>query len=289
MIFIAMLMTFAVFFSGCSSEKEEPLDPIIAEACSVLPSILTCDIEMAVNYQYSFHQPSGSSEIDGYTFAQRTFLVDPIRIRSTITENINGQETFLGYYVIEQEDVARCYYLTENNEWYYYDGSPSDLLATATGNMAFVLNRAVHYTQLADEQVDGEDAYHFRAQLSGNNLAAFVRELGLTSSLSQEGWPGLKPESFNIPAAVTAQGDLDIDVWIIKSSNTPIKYTADLTSLAASLLDAALQANPETATLTSRVDNFFINVIYKDINSAANFDLPAEAENAIEMVPEGNR
>ncbi|MCL1790750.1 MAG: hypothetical protein FWG40_05245 [Peptococcaceae bacterium] len=295
-VLTSTLIAIAAFLIGCTSEKEPPTDPIIIDARSALLEIKTCLAQVTVDYQYSFNRQDRGDPasdpgedtvvISENTVAERTFLRNPVRVKSSLISVANDKENITEYYLIEHDNFIR-YYLRENEMWYYYDAplTASELQTDATVNMALVLDGAVDFVLIAEEKLDGEDTYRFRARLADSNLVTFIRELGVTSSLSQEGWPGLTPESFTLKETLLANNSLDLDIWINKATNMPVKYTGDLSPLAGKLLEHALAKTPETAGIPWKVDRFSVSVTYKDINDTPDFLLPAEAETATQVVP----
>lgn len=272
---LGLCAALALTITACSGGKDATA--LVATAGEKLAAATSLNASYHTEMTYTMGEENATS----LNTMDITMLTAPgLRVKSDIAmEMTDVAAQKMTMYLVE-EDGVQMQYLTDGADWFK---APAGENAADRYNVWESMNRylavATDLKAEGDEQVDGKDATKVTGAIAGEELVKVLEDSGVLAaitSMSQDQQTKIKTDLGGIPA-------LTISLWIAKDEGYPVKFEMDLTK---TLVDVQTQISKtlggyqpdESATLTGAV----IRITCASLNSAADFELPAEAADAQE-------
>ena len=267
----------ALSAAACGGTAPEDAQASIQAALEKLNAAESMDASMAMEMDMTAMGQSVESD----TVMDMTCFSNPLKLRADMTMDM-GDLGSLDMEVYAQEtDGEYTVYLSDGASWM---ASAIDLgelgQYDAQQSMNLSLESGADYAYQGAETVNGAAAHKFTGVIRGEALEEVLESSGASSSLTSS-LGGLS--SVDLSQIYGDLGDLPVTVWVDQESGYPVRYYMDMTGPMQALMDNILSAlagslgEEDAAVDLFTVDKVTITMDCSNFNSAADFEIPAEA------------
>ncbi|MDO4668277.1 MAG: LppX_LprAFG lipoprotein [Butyricicoccus pullicaecorum] len=145
--------------------------------------------------------------------------------------------------------------------------------------MDLYLDNASDFKEAGSEQVNGADATKISGVIKGDKLEEVLEESGIMNMVEQFAAAG----ATEAEKMLSNLGDMPMTVWV-SAEGYPIQYEMDMTAMLSGIMDSALKAaGAAEQGVSMQVSKAKIGMTCSNFDSAPDFELPAELENATDM------
>ncbi len=139
------------------------------------------------------------------------------------------------------------------------------------------LSNVDSFKVVGTEEINGKEATKLEGTITGQSLKDFVEKTGAMDNLDMS----------EVPANLFDElEDLNIAIWIDNENKIPVKMTADMAGMMQSIMSNIYESGELESEELSQLGNITISkclleMTYKNVNSATDFEIPQEAKDAI--------
>lgn len=138
------------------------------------------------------------------------------------------------------------------------------------------LSNVDSFKVVGTEEIDGKEVTKLEGTITGQSLKDFIEKTGAMESLDMQ----------EIPANMFDElKDLNVAIWIDNVEKLPVKMSADMSDMMQSIMSNLANSelgSEELAQLGDlTISKCTMEMTYKNINKATDFEIPQEAKDAI--------
>lgn len=185
-----------------------------------------------------------STSIDMTMTGHVNAFTSPMKVHTTMQVETMGEATGMDQYIVEQNGAIDVYTRTQSegydSGWAHATSSPDALLSSydIQASMDIYAQNADSFEFVGDEDVNGRASTKYTGMISGSSLAGVLKgalsDLGLSAGLSGDETMAL------IQSGLDGSGSMPVSVWLDRESNTPRRYTMDMTNVLSAIFDSLL-------------------------------------------------
>lgn len=253
----------------------------VAAAEEKMSALTSLSIDMTQDIGMSFAMADQSQELNMSTKMQMDVIQEPLKAKGTMQidmgEELGGAQD-VGLYIMSEDDAANVY-MQMNGQWVKQSVSEAGLAQfDAAESLELYLDSAADFAEAGTEQIGGADATKFTGVIKGDKLYDVIEESGVLGSLGQTGTDVSEDE---LKAMLSELGDLPMSVWI-NADGYPVQYEMDMSQMIDSILQKALEMEGAADQgMTMTVSKAAMSLTCSNFNAVEDFELPAEAQNAV--------
>lgn len=253
----------------------------VAAAEEKMNALTSLSIDMTQDIGMSFTVADQSQELDMTTKMQMDVIQKPLKAKGTMQidmgEALGGTQD-LELYVLTEDDATDLY-MQMNGQWIKQSVAQADLgQYDVAQSLELYLDSAADFAEAGTEQIGGADATKFTGVIKGDKLYDVIEESGVLSSLGQTGTDVSEDE---LKAMLSELGDLPMSVWI-NADGYPVQYEMDMSQMIDSILQKALEMQGAADQgMTMTVSKAAMSLTCSNFDAVEDFELPAEAQNAV--------
>lgn len=253
----------------------------VAAAEEKMSALTSLSIDMTQDIGMSFTMADQSQELNMSTKMQMDVIQEPLKAKGTMQidmgEELGGAQD-VELYIMSADDTANVY-MQMNGQWVKQSVSEAELAQLdAAESLELYLDSAADFAEVGTEQIGGADATKFTGVIKGDKLYDVIEESGVLSSLGQT---GTDVSEDTIKSMLSELGDLPMSVWI-NADGYPVQYEMDMSQMIDSILQKALEMEGAADQgMTMTVSKAAMSLTCSNFDAVADFDLPAEAQNAV--------
>lgn len=253
----------------------------VAAAEEKMSALTSLSIDMTQDIGLSFAMADQSQELNMSTKMQMDVIQEPLKAKGTMQidmgEELGGAQD-VELYIMSEDDTANVY-MQMGGQWIKQSVTEAELgQYDAADSLELYLDSAADFAEAGTEQIGGADATKFTGVIKGDKLYDVIEESGVLSSLGQTGTDVSEDE---LKAMLSELGDLPMSVWI-NADGYPVQYEMDMSQMIDSILQKALEMEGAADQgMTMTVSKAAMSLTCSNFDAVADFDLPAEAQNAV--------
>lgn len=253
----------------------------VAAAEEKMSALTSLSIDMTQDIGMSFAMADQSQELNMSTKMQMDVIQEPLKAKGTMQidmgEELGGVQD-VELYIMTEDDAANVY-MQMGGQWIKQSVTEAELgQYDAADSLELYLDSAADFAEAGTEQVGGADATKFTGVIKGDKLYDVIEESGVLGSLGQTGTNVSEDE---LKAMLSELGDLPMSVWI-NADGYPVQYEMDMSQMIDSILQKALEMEGAADQgMTMTVSKAAMSLTCSNFDAVADFDLPAEAQNAV--------
>lgn len=253
----------------------------VAAAEEKMSALTSLSIDMTQDIGMSFAMADQSQELNMSTKMQMDVIQEPLKAKGTMQidmgEELGGVQD-VELYIMTEDDAANLY-MQMGDQWVKQSVSEAELAQfDAADSLELYLDSAADFAEAGTEQVGGADATKFTGVIKGDKLYDVIEESGVLGSLGQTGTDVSEDE---LKAMLFELGDLPMSVWI-NADGYPVQYEMDMSQMIDSIVQNALEAEGAAGQgMTMTVSKAAMSLTCSNFNAVDDFELPAEAQNAV--------
>lgn len=253
----------------------------VAAAEEKMSALTSLSIDMTQDIGMSFAMADQSQELNMTTKMQMDVIQEPLKAKGTMQidmgEELGGVQD-MELYIMSEDDAANLY-MQMGGQWVKQSVSEAELAQfDAADSLELYLDSAADFAEAGTEQVGGADATKFTGVIKGDKLYDVIEESGVLGSLGQT---GTDVSEDTIKSMLSELGDLPMSVWI-NADGYPVQYEMDMSQMIDSILQKALEMEGAADQgMTMTVSKAAMSLTCSNFDAVADFDLPAEAQNAV--------
>ena len=170
----------------------------------------------------------------------------------------------------QQEGETYTTYTDVGGQWFRETAS-AELLEqyNASAEMNSYLSSTDQWTFQQEEELDGAAALKFSGTVTGSQVSTLMEESGVLDSLG------------TMQGMLQGLGEITIQMWVDPEICYPVRYEMDMTQVCNTLTENVLQVLEDMGQSTDGISIQYPQVkmimTCSDINSAPDFEIPAEA------------
>lgn len=224
------------------------------------------------------------------TKATMTSFTQPMRMKMDMEMNMFGQNIPVAMYMEEQGDAFVVYTGTQGS-WMKQTLSMEEYKNTLSqydtqASLNLYVNSAKNFSSLGEETLDGKKVEKIQGVIPKEELNKVMLESGAMSQALQQSGGDLDEETQALLTAVFSElDDLPMTIWVDVESVLPVRYEMDMTPIMTKIFDSIISASGEAGADAGMltVHAYTVAMDFKNYNGAAEYTLPDEAKNAVEM------
>ena len=253
----------------------------VAAAEEKMSALTSLSIDMTQDIGMSFTMADQSQELNMSTKMQMDVIQEPLKAKGTMQidmgEELGGVQD-VELYIMSEDDAANLY-MQMGGQWIKQSVTEAELgQYDAAESLELYLDSAADFAEAGTEQIGGADATKFTGVIKGDKLYDVIEESGVLSSLGQT---GTDVSEDTIKSMLSELGDLPMSVWI-NADGYPVQYEMDMSQMIDSILQKALEMEGAADQgMTMTVSKAAMSLTCSNFDAVADFDLPAEAQNAV--------
>lgn len=253
----------------------------VAAAEEKMSALTSLSIDMTQDIGMSFAMADQSQELNMSTKMQMDVIQEPLKAKGTMQidmgEELGGVQD-VELYIMSEDDAANLY-MQMGGQWIKQSVTEAELgQYDAAESLELYLDSAADFAEAGTEQIGGADATKFTGVIKGDKLYDVIEESGVLSSLGQT---GTDVSEDTIKSMLSELGDLPMSVWI-NADGYPVQYEMDMSQMIDSILQKALEMEGAADQgMTMTVSKAAMSLTCSNFDAVADFDLPAEAQNAV--------
>ena len=205
---------------------------------------------------------------------------DPLKLKAETSMDMGELGSFSATVYAQQEGETYTTYTDVGGQWFKETAS-AELLEqyNASAEMNSYLSSTDQWAFQQEEELDGKTVLKFSGTVTGSQVSALMEESGVLDSLGTMQQLGVSTE--NLQGMLQDLGDVTIEMWIDPEICYPVRYEMDMTQVCNTLMEHVLQVLEDMGQPTDGISIQYpqvqMTMTCSDINSAPDFEIPAEA------------
>lgn len=207
---------------------------------------------------------------------------NPIKAKGKMTidmgEIADKQEMEL---YMQEADGKTSVYIGMNGQWMKQSADTEGMeMYDVQDSMDLYLDSASDFKEAGTEQVNGADAAKFTGVIKGDKLEDVLEESGMMETVKQM---STSVSEDDIKKIISNIGDMPMTVWV-STEGYPVQYEMDMTAMISGVVKSAMEiAGAAEQGVSMEVSGAKVTMTCSNFDSVADFELPAETANAIDM------
>lgn len=267
---------------GDAAKGKSPAEQIAA-AVEKLDAAKSLSISMKQDIGMSMKSGDQSQDMAYTVNMDMDMFQKPIKAKGKMTVDMGEmggkQETEV---YMQEADGKASVYIGMNGQWMKQSADAEGMeMYDVQDTMDLYLDNASDFKEAGSEQVNGADATKFTGVIKGDKLEEVMEESGMMDMVDQFAAAGMSED--DVKAMLSNLGDMPMTVWV-SAEGYPVQYEMDMTAMLASIMDNVMKAaGAAEQGVSVQVSNAKISMTCSNFDSVADFELPAETANAIDM------
>ena len=277
LILAAVLSLSLAACGGSEPTPEEILDQTLQNSQEELESLsasVTAQVDMEIQAGDQAQTMETTTAMDMVCFS------DPLKLKAETSMDVGELGSFSATVYAQQEGDAYITYTDVGGQWFRETAS-AELLEqyNASAEMNSYLSSTDQWTFQQEEELDGAAVLKFSGTVADSQVSAMLEESGVLDSLGTMQQLGVSAE--NLQGMLQGLGEITIQMWIAPEICYPVRYEMDMTQVCNTLTENLLQVLEDMGQSTDGISIQYPQVkmimTCSDINSAPDFEIPAEA------------
>lgn len=183
---------------------------------------------------------------------------------------------------MQEADDELSAYLGVEGQWIKLGADAEGMeMYNVQDSMDLYLDNASDFKEAGKEQVNGADATKFTGVIKGDKLEEVLKGSGVMGVVDQFAEQDMFAE--DVETMLSNLGDLPMTVWV-SAEGYPVQYEMDMNAMLTGIMDNVVKAAADAgADLSVQVSSAKIRMTCSNFDSVADFELPAETANAIDV------
>ena len=277
LILAAVLSLSLAACGGPEPTPEEILDQTLQNSQEELESLsasVTAQVDMEIQVGDQTQTMETTTAMDMVCFS------DPLKLKAETSMDMGELGSFSATVYAQQEGDAYITYTDVGGQWFRETAS-AELLEqyNASAEMNSYLSSTDQWTFQQEEELDGAAVLKFSGTVADSQVSAMLEESGVLDSLGTMQQLGVSAE--NLQGMLQGLGEITIQMWVDPEICYPVRYEMDMTQVCNTLTENLLQVLEDMGQSTDGISIQYPQVkmimTCSDINSASDFEIPAEA------------
>lgn len=294
---LMMCLTLTVCsLAGCAKSEKD----VIKNSVSKINNAKNFEMESTMGGKMTISVAGTTQDVDMNMKMNATYFVDPMKVKSSATVTSAGVSTTTDSYMQKDGDNLVMYTKTADGDWNKVEMENAASLMQSSGDMSKQLSEDnTKYTK-KDDQTENDKTYNvYEYTVNAKENQDMMEELmsSVTGSISSV----MDEEELKdlVDTIISNMGDIKMTIWFDSEEENIYKITYSMTDMVNKVLEGLISKIKETAAssdsddsvdLSSALADAKITVqdmnmtcVYKNVDSAADFEIPEEALNAQEV------
>ena len=259
----------ALLLAGCGSKTPEQMLNNAAEQMESAKNV-ECSATMNIEYSMVGQSMKMQMQMDSVSFTEP----QKAKCDMTITIDIPGagsQTQQMQMYVDEAFT-----YTGMDGEWMKTALPDLDAAETANAELYADLNALLLANEPVSEEVNGVKANKFTAVITEEMLGQVLSMM--SGSMNSESLSG-------VTSMFEGIGEIPLEYWLDAKTDMPVQMRVDMANAMETMLKNTLAQGGfgEIADIDVTVSAAVLTMLYKNVNAAADFEIPEEAKAAEEI------
>lgn len=208
---------------------------------------------------------------------------NPVKAKGKMTIDMGelGGKQEMELYMQEADDKTSVYIGT-GGQWMKQSADAEGMeMYDAQDTMDLYFDNASDFKEAGSEQVNGADATKFTGVIKGDKMEEVMQESGMMNMVNQFGAAGVSED--DMKKMLSNLGDLPMTVWV-NADGYPVQYEMDMTAMMSNIMKSAMEiAGATEQGVSVEVSGAKLQMTCSNFDSVAEFELPEEVQNAVEM------
>lgn len=270
LLLLSVLFVIVLAAAGCS--KEETAESVLVKAQENSQKSKSMTVKGAMNMKMS----SGDQTVDMKYDMDMSIFNDPYKAKIDIKADLGslGNQSTIAYLVPEGD---KFYTYTEfNGNWVKSGMDKADFDKAVTGYDSAAYAKALLECKddliISESEADGKECYKLEGTITGDSLKKMIEATNMKEQLT----------STNIEMSIYDNlGDMKLLAYVEKDTFQFYKISMDLKDMMKKAMESASEAADSGEKVT--IDTFTMDMEYIGYDNAEDFELPAEAKDAVEL------
>ena len=294
---LVMCLTLAVCsLAGCAKSEKE----VIKNSVSKINNAKNFEMESTMGGKMTISVAGTTQDVDMDMKMNATYFLDPMKVKTSATVTSAGVSTTTDSYMQKDGDDLVMYTKTADGDWSKVKMENAASLMQSSGDMSKQLSEDnTKYTK-KDDQTENDKPYNvYEYTVSAKENQDMMEELrsSLTGSIGSV--MDEKEIKELLDTIISNMGDIKMTIWFDNEEENIYKITYSITDMMNKVLEGLMSKIKESAAssdsddsvdLSSALADAKITVkdmnmtcVYKNVDSAADFEIPEEALKAQEL------
>ena len=183
---------------------------------------------------------------------------------------------------MKEADGEVFVYIGMNGQWVKQSADVEGMeMYDIQDTMDLYLDNASDFKEAGSEQVNGAEATKISGVIKGDKLEEVLEESGIMNMVEQ--FVVADATEDTVEKILSSLGDMPMTVWV-SAEGYPVQYEMDMTAMLSGVMESAMKAaGAAEQGVSMQVSNAKISMTCSNFDSAPDFELPAELENATDM------
>lgn len=281
--------------TGCGGKSEEE---VFMGAITSLNTAKSFDMEATMSGKMSMQMEEESQDIDISSKVVANCFTDPYKMKATTTTTTMGQSTSQEVYM-QKEDEKYVLYMNTAGTWSKMELGDLDAAIQASGinNIESQLSGDINKYTKKENKEEGEKTYLvYDYTVSGDEMKKMAE--GMTSSLGTMLGDSTDSKDLEemIDKMLETVGDVTMTILVDKEEGCVARIEYPMTDMMNNMLNSMMKYMAEKfgeseekdtvgiaealASVKIQVSDMNMVTTYKNLDNAAEFEIPEEAKNA---------
>lgn len=267
---------------GDAAKGKTPAEQVAA-AVEKLNAVKNFSISMQQDVDMSMKVADQSQDLTYAINMDMDVFQNPMKAKGKVTVDMGDlggkQETEM---YMQETNGEAFVYVGMNGQWVKQSADVEGMeMYDVQDTMDLYLDNASDFKEAGSEQVNGTDATKISGVIKGDKLAEVLEESGIMNMVEQFAATGATED--DVEKMLSNLGDMSMTVWV-SAEGYPVQYEMDMTAMLSGIMDSALKAaGAAEQGVSMQVSKAKISMTCSNFDSAPDFELPAELENATDM------
>ncbi len=284
-------MTLCISLAACGGNgaapatdggKEQTAGEKVAAAIQKFDSVKSCSVSMKQDMQMDMKNGADAQSVSYTVGMDMDMFQKPIKAKGKLNIDMGelGKQAMDLY--MQESDGQTSVYIGLNGQWMKQSADTEGMqMYDMQQSMDLYLDSASDFKEAGSEQVGGADAVKFTGVIKGESLDKVMQESGMMDMTQQFGAAEVDEEQ--LKELLSGLGDLPMSVWI-NADGYPVQYEMDMAPMMSGIMEKAVKiAGEEASGISFQVPKALMTMTVSNFDSVADFELPAETQNAVDM------
>ena len=281
---LVMCLTLAVCsLAGCAKSEKE----VIKNSVSKINNAKNFEMESTMGGKMTISVAGTTQDVDMDMKMNATYFLDPMKVKTSATVTSAGVSTTTDSYMQKDGDDLVMYTKTADGDWSKVKMENAASLMQSSGDMSKQLSEDnTKYTK-KDDQTENDKTYNvYEYTVSAKDNQDMMEELmsSLTGSIGSV--MDEKEIKELLDTIISNMGDIKMTIWFDNEEENIYKITYSITDMmnkVSSDSDDSVDLSSALADAKITVKDMNMTCVYKNVDSAADFEIPEEALKAQEL------
>lgn len=296
--FLALMMCLTLTvcsLAGCAKSEKE----VIKNSVSKINNAKNFEMESTMGGKMTISVAGTTQDVDMDMKMSGTYFLDPMKAKTSATVTSAGVSTTTDSYMQKDGDDLVMYTKSSDSDWNKIKMENAASIMQSSGDMSKQLSEDSTKYVKKDDQTENDKTYNvYEYTVSAKENQDMMEELmtsltGSISSIMDE-----KEIKDLLDTIISNMGDIKMTIWFDSEEENIYKITYSITDMMNKVLEGLMSKIKETASSNSddsvdlssaladakiTVKDMNMTCVYKNVDSAADFEIPEEALKAQEV------